>query len=167
MHRLGQSRLAAFHFRREKPGHTLQPTAIVHEVFLRLNHGRPVEWQDRAHFFAVFSRNVRQVLVDHARRRRAQKRRDTAMEWPAGGANEPALEFESLLTVHRLIDEFDALDPRAAQVVQLRVFGGLTVPEIASTLGISDFTVKKDWNFARAWLLTRLRETGSETASEK
>jgi RNA polymerase sigma factor (TIGR02999 family) len=149
-------RVAAAHFRYERPGHTLQPTAIVNEVFLKLLLGRPVQWQNRAHFFKVFSRQVRRLLVDHARRRRAQKRRNTNVGLKlAQGKRGP--QYEDLLTVDRLLQELEQLDERAAHVVEMRVFGGLKDAEIAAALDISIATAKRDWSFARAWLLSRLK----------
>jgi len=146
--------VAAAQFRHENPGHTLQPTALVHEVFLKLARGRPIPWQNRAHFFAVFARNVRQVLVDHARRHRALKRDDTQIEWNADGH---APQYESLLTVDGILTDLERLDPRAARVVELKVFGGLSEPELAEALDVSLSTVKRDWNFARAWLVRHLK----------
>lgn len=151
--------LAAIHFRRENPGHTLQPTALVHEVFMKLATGKPVHWQNRAHFFAVFSRNVRQVLVDHARRRKALKRHESQMEL-CGVRGHRAFQYESILTVNEVLTELEALDPRAARVVELKVFGGLSETEIISTLEVSLSTMKRDWSFARAWLLRRLQQEG-------
>ena len=150
-------RLAAYYFRRESSGHTLQPTALVNEVFLKLSSGEPVQWQNRAHFFAVAARQMRRILIDHARRRRALKRNDSEMQIslsPKRAGLGP--RFENLLAMDEAIEGLEDLDSRAARVVELRVFGGLKEAEIASALGISVATVKRDWNFARAWLLTRL-----------
>jgi len=152
-------RIAAIHFRREQQGHTLQPTALVNEVFLKLSLGKPVQWKDRAHFYAVFSRHIRLFLVDHARRRRASKRNDTRIPAPfssEGKRSNPHLE--EVLTIDKVLREFEALDCRAAQVAELRVFGGLNYEEIGDSLQISVSTVKKDWNIARAWLVKRLGE---------
>jgi RNA polymerase sigma factor (TIGR02999 family) len=152
-------RVAAMHFRHERPGHTLQPTAVVHEVFLKLSNGKPVQWQNRAHFFKVFSRQVRLLLVDHARRRKALKRRNTNIVLEL--IREPRRatpQYENLLTMDRLLQELEGLDKRAVQVVEMRVFGGLKDAEIAAALEISVATAKRDWSFARAWLLARLRK---------
>ena len=152
-------RLAAYHFRKERAGHTLQPTALVHEVFLKLSSGATVQWQDRTHFFAVAARQMRQILIDHARRRQADRRNDTQIPvplLPGPGNSEPRLE--DLLAVDEALQELEGLDARAARVVELRVFSGLKQTEIASALEISTATVKRDWTFARAWLLNRLRE---------
>jgi RNA polymerase sigma factor (TIGR02999 family) len=151
-------RVAAMHFRHERPGHTLQPTALVHEVFMRLSHGRPIHWQNQTHFLRVFSRKVRRLLVDHARRRKAQKRRNTNISLDlAREVRRSGPQYENLLTIDRLLQELERLDERAAQVVEHRVFGGLTDAEISEVLGISIATVKRDWSFARAWLHTRLQ----------
>jgi RNA polymerase sigma factor (TIGR02999 family) len=152
-------RMAAFHFRNERPGHTLQPTALVHEVFMKLSEGRPIQWQNRAHFYAVFSRNVRLVLVDYARRNNALKRQDSQILVPlAHRSPKSGPQFESLLTVHEILLELEKHDSRAARIVESKVFGGLKDSEIADALEISVATVKRDWSFARAWLLARLRD---------
>lgn len=151
-------RLAAYYFRHEAPGHTLQPTALVNEVFLKLSGGQPVQWQNRAHFFAVMARQMRLILVDHARRRRALKRNDTQVGLGLGaGSRVAGPRQEDLLTVDLALQELQKLDTRSAQVTELRVFGGLKETEIADALGISVATVKRDWSFARAWLLSRLQ----------
>jgi RNA polymerase sigma factor (TIGR02999 family) len=157
-------RLADRHLAQESPGHTLSPTALVHEVYLRLAGDADASWQGRAHFFGVASRAMRQVLVDHARRRRASKR---GGEWnrvtlhtdatPAGA--QVSLEFE-LLDVHDALERLASLDERTARVVELRFFGGLTLEEVAEVLGVSRRTAAEDWSLARAWLA---RELGSET----
>jgi RNA polymerase sigma factor (TIGR02999 family) len=153
-------RLAAFYFRQEAAGHTLQPTALVHEVFMRLCAGRPVEWENRAHFFAVAARQMRRILVDHARRRKALKRRDTLIpvSLTSRRAGDGDTAVENLLHMHEALERLEGLDSRAARVVELRVFGGLSESEIATALGISIPTVKRDWTFAKAWLRSRLRE---------
>jgi RNA polymerase sigma factor (TIGR02999 family) len=151
-------RLAAYYFRTESPGHTLQPTALVNEVFLKLCSGEPVQLKDRAHFFAVAAQQMRRILIDHARRRRALKRNDPQIAISLSRENaERGPQLESLLVVDEALGELQLLDARAARVVELRVFGGLKEAEIAQALEISAATVKRDWNFAKAWLLTRLR----------
>ena len=139
--------------RRERPGHTLQPTALVAEAFLRLVDETQVQWQDRAHFLGIAARVMRQILVDHARRRAAVKRghelrRVTFDENLGHGSNQ---SFE-LLALHEALDRLAALDPRGARVVELRVFGGLTIDEIARLLDVSKRTVDNDWVVARMWL---------------
>lgn len=153
-------RIAKHHMARERPGHTLQTTALVNEVYLRLVDERKVSWQDRAHFFAICARTMRRILVDFARSRLYQKR---------GGGEERVSLDESLIVVggpgHHLLALDDALthlaahDPRKSQVVELRFFGGLSVEETAGALKISPETVMRDWKMAKAWLY---RELGGE-----
>ena len=152
-------RLAAHYFRREASGHTLQPTALVNEVFVRLSAGKPIEWQNRAHFFAVAARQMRRILVDHARRRRALKRGDTqiVVSLPPERAR-PGPRFENLLIIDEALKDLEDLDARAARIVELRVFGGLNEAEIGIALGISIPTVKRDWTFGKTWLRSRFRE---------
>jgi RNA polymerase sigma-70 factor, ECF subfamily len=149
--------IAARYMQREQAGHTLQPTALVNELFLKLMGGVTVQWQDRAHFLAVASQQLRRILVDHARQRRADKRGGgiAATELVEGSAVVPPFE-ESLLDLHHALDELSALDSRAAQAIELRYFGGLTEKEAAEVLGISIATLKRDWEAGRAWLVDRL-----------
>jgi RNA polymerase sigma-70 factor, ECF subfamily len=148
-----------------RPDHTLQPTAVVNEAFLRLIDLKRIDWQDRAHFFAMSSRLMRRVLVDHARSRRYLKR--------GGGVPKTTLPSIDLRTDERPVDLIaldDALemlaanDPRRSQVVELRYFGGLTVEETASVLQVSPDTVKRDWRLARAWLRRELQGDRSRDA---
>jgi RNA polymerase sigma factor (TIGR02999 family) len=150
-------RLAHRYMAREAPGHTLQTTALIHEVYLRLVNVRELNWQDRAHFFAVCARLMRHILTDFARSRRYIKR----------GAGAPHVSLDEGLTVSRqlptdlvaLDDALKALakvDPRASQVVELRFFGGLSAEEAAEVLKISAETVTRDWRMAKAWLLREL-----------
>jgi RNA polymerase sigma factor (TIGR02999 family) len=144
-------RLAAAHLRSERPDHTLQPTALVHEAYLRLADQRSVEWANRAHFFSIAARIMRRILVDHARRRRALKRdgaalRLTLAEAPSEDRGPELLALDSALT------SLESLDPRQAKIVELRFFGGLSVEETAEAAGISTATVKREWRTARAWL---------------
>lgn len=144
-------RLAEIHLRRERAGHTLQPTAVIHETYLRLVDGN-VEWQNRAHFFAVAAQTMRHILVDYARSRLAEKR---------GGGNPRSLLVTDAVTEPRGVDLLDldealtklaGVDPDRARVVELRYFGGLTIAQTAEALRQSPATVKRDWNFARAFL---------------
>ncbi len=146
-------RLAGRYLRRERPGHTLQATALVHEAFLRLVDQRNVEWQNRAHFFGVAAQLIRRILVDHARGRMAAKR----------GANAVKLSLEDVVETPRqrpldlvaLDDALDALakmDPQQSRIVELRFFAGLSIEETAEVLCISPATVKRDWTAAKAWL---------------
>jgi RNA polymerase sigma factor (TIGR02999 family) len=144
--------LAESVFRGERTEHTLQTTALVHEAYLRLV-GRPdLEWQNRRHFFGIAAQAMRQILVDHARRRGARKRdggRPVALDEIAVAA--PALSDE-ILGVDEALARLEALSPRAARVVELRYFAGLSIEETAATLETSPATVKRDWLAARAWL---------------
>jgi RNA polymerase sigma factor (TIGR02999 family) len=139
---------------RENPGHTLQTTALVNEVYLRLVDINAVNFQDRAHFFAISARMMRRVLTDFARSRNYQKR--------GGGAVQVSLDENlvispekdaDILALDEALTQFAALYPRQSQVVELRFFGGLEVEEAAEALKISPVTVKRDWRFAKAWLL--------------
>jgi len=150
-------RLAARLMRRERSGHTLQPTAVVHEAFLRLANQRTVDWQDRAHFLGIAARVMRQILIEHARRRGAAKRganpdRVTLDEALVAG-DDPAL---GMLALDDVLTRLAEVDPRGAQVAELRIFGGLTVQEVAHALGVSARTVHADWAMARLWLAREL-----------
>lgn len=150
-------RIAANYMQRERAGHTLQPTALVNELYLKLMGGATVEWQDRAHFLAVASQQLRRILVDHARQRQAEKRGGGAQATTLVEGSAVARPFEeNLLDLHDALDELSALDSRAARVIELRYFGGLTEKEAAEVLGISIATLKRDWEAGRAWLVDRL-----------
>lgn len=146
-------RLAGGFLRREHPGHTLQPTALVHEAFVRFLGQGPVPVECRGQFMALVARTMRRVLVDHARKRNADKRGagDTLVELNESidGAAPGQLD---VLLVDDALERLAALDPRQARIVELRVFGGLEVREVADLLGLSPATVKRDWTLARAWL---------------
>ncbi len=149
--------LAGAFFHHERPGHTLQPTALVHEAFLRLAGEVDIAWQGRTHLIAVAARAMRRVLVDHARRRNRAKRRAeggrVTLAGLAGRDGEP--EFDAL-DVAEALDELKEISPREAQVVELRFFGGLGDVETAEVLGVSERTVRGDWRLARAMLRERL-----------
>jgi RNA polymerase sigma factor (TIGR02999 family) len=156
-------RLARRVLSHERPDHTLQPTALVHEAFLRVVPQQAKGWQNREHFFAVCAQVMRRVLVDYARRRRARKRGaggiqvaldDADGAQPAGGPGFDLLEVDQALT------DLAALDGRRARVVEMRYFAGMTVREISVVLGQPEWDVKKDWTVAKAWLARRLREAG-------
>lgn len=151
---------AARYLRKERPNHSLQATALINEAFLRLIDVTDVQWQNRAHFFAIAAKLMRRILVDHARRRDAEKRGgpqvcltlDEGLAW----ASEPDVD---LLAIDEALDKLAIIDEQQARVVELRFFSGLTVEETATALGISPKTVKRDWAVARAWLK---REIGGE-----
>jgi RNA polymerase sigma factor (TIGR02999 family) len=153
-------RIAAGYLRRERGGHTLQPTAIVNEAYLRLLPQRTIPWENRAHFFGIAARMMRRVLVDYARRRRAGKRNDergdpVSVSQVAGPA--PAVDAVDVLNLHDALSALAQLDARQAEIVEMRYFAGLTVEEIADCLKISPATVKREWTAARAWLRRRMR----------
>jgi RNA polymerase sigma factor (TIGR02999 family) len=150
-------RLAAQYLSREGTGHTLQPTALVHEAYLRLIDQRRVDWRNRAQFLGVAAGIMRRILVDHARGRAALKRGGGAeavslslVEAPSG---RPEVE---LIALEQALERLTALDPRKAQVVELKFFAGLSAREIAEVMGISDATVEREWAFTRAWLYTAI-----------
>jgi len=150
--------------RRERPGHTLQPTELVHDAWFKLVDQSRVMWTDRAHFLNIAGRAMRQVLVDHARRRSAQKRlgageRITFNDDAGHGAS---ASFE-VLALHDALERFALLDPRGAKVVEARVFGGMSVQEVAHVLKVSTRTVELDWTVARRWLARDLKEGARES----
>jgi RNA polymerase sigma factor (TIGR02999 family) len=156
-------RMARSYMRSERPGHTLQATALVNEAFLRLVDTRDVDWTDRAHFFAVCARVMRRILVDAARSRAATKRgghadrveHSTAInldDLPSPGSEIRA----QVCALDEVLDTLAQIDPRRAQVVELRFFGGLTVEETGQVLQVSPQTVMRDWRLARAWLAREL-----------
>ena len=152
-------RIAGGYLRRERPGHTLQPTALVHEAFLKLVDQRDVRWQNRAHFLGVAAQLMRRILVDHARARSADKR---------GGGQQHILFDEAMaaaeanqidvLVIDDALTRLAALDPDQVRIVELRCFGGLTVEETAEVLGWSTGSVKREWTVARAWLQRELQK---------
>lgn len=151
-------RLAAWHLKREGPGHTLQPTALVHEAYLRLINDRKTDWHGRAKFMALAAWQMRRVLVDHHRRKVADKRFDPArrVTLPENMAFTQDGTVDALV-LHQALERLAALDERRARVVACRFFGDLSVKETAEALGIAERTVKKDWTLARAWLARELR----------
>ena len=151
-------RLASNYLRRERAEHTLQPTALVNEAYLKLVDQRNARWQNRAHFFGIAAQLMRRILVDHARQRQAVKR---------GGADQQRLSITSaeavveqpeidLLALNEALDELAQMDPQQSRIVELKFFGGLSIEETAEVLGISHATVERDWKLARAWLRRQL-----------
>lgn len=145
--------LASSYLRNERPGHTLQPTALVHESYLRLLNQRTVDWNNRLQFLSIAARMMRRILADHAAARKAGKR----------GGDAPKLQLDEALDcfdqraidvaeVDRALRDLEALDPRQAQVVELRFFGGLTIQETAELMAVSEMTVRREWMMARRWL---------------
>jgi RNA polymerase sigma-70 factor, ECF subfamily len=152
LYRLAQRQMA-----REKPGHVLQNTALVNEFYLRLTKLRGMDWQDRTHFFAVSARLMRRILTDLARSRLYQKRGGAIQHVPLNeafvGGRKPEVD---LVALDRALEDLAAIDERKSRVVELRFFGGLSVEETAEALCISEDTVKRDWKFAKHWLLCEL-----------
>jgi RNA polymerase sigma-70 factor, ECF subfamily len=152
--------IARRHLRGERATHTLQPTALVNEAYLRFQSLRSIQWHDRAHFFAFASRIMRRVLVDHARGRQSAKRgshaKHVGLTEGLDGMVDPALSSAELIDLDRAMDRLAAENPRLSRLVELRFFGGLTFEEAAQVLECSSRTVKRDWVFARAWLLREL-----------
>lgn len=149
--------LAGHYFRRQPEDHTLQPTALVHEVFLKVVGNDGLEWRDRAHFFAICATAMRGILADHARRRRASKRgRDLQRITLSRALVEETSSPLDLLDLDEALKALAALNTRQARIVECRFFAGMTVPEIAQTLGVSTRTVDNDWAMARAWISVRL-----------
>lgn len=151
-------RQAGNYLRREGPGHTLQPTALVNEAYLKLIDQKNAKWQNRAQFFGVAAQLMRRILVDHARQHQAAKR---------GGSDQQRLSITSaeklvrqpeidLLALHEALEELKALDTQQERIVELRFFGGLSIEETAEVLGIGHATVERDWKMARAWLRRKL-----------
>lgn len=154
-------RIAAHQLRGERSGHTLQPTALVHEVYLRLMDQRQVDWRDRAHFFAIAARVMRRILVDHARRHRARKRGDGLPSVSLDQGNEPvAPDGIPVLALDHALGRLAEFDEGLARVVELRAFGGLTIEEAACVLKVSPSTAKREWRTARAWLARELGPGG-------
>ncbi|MEO8077852.1 MAG: ECF-type sigma factor [Acidobacteriota bacterium] len=151
-------RLARRHMARERPGHTLQPIALVNEVYLRLVDIRRMKWQNRAQFFAIAARLMRRVLVDAARSRHYQKRGGGAPQVSIDAALLPAAQpGADIVALDDAVCTLREMDPRKGQVVELRFFGGLSVEETAEVLRVSSDTVTRDWKLAKVWLLRQLK----------
>lgn len=148
-------RLARQHMRRERPDHTLQATALVNEAYLRMIAISRIEWQNRAHFFAIAARVMRQILVDFARSRRASPRAGPQVTLDEALVPS-AVRHPDLVALDEALKRLESVHPRKSQVVELRYFGGLKLEEAATVLGVSRDTVKRDWRFAKLWLLREL-----------
>ena len=146
-------RLARGYMRRERPGHTLQPTALVNEAFVRLIDWKNVEWQNRAHFFGVSAQIMRRILVDFARRRPHVKALHDVRQVSLDDAPEIAVDRrDDLVALDDALPALEALDPRKNRIVELRYFGGLSVEDTAEVIGVAPITVMREWKKARAWL---------------
>ena len=154
-------RLAAAKMSREMPGQTLQPTALVHEAWLRLGGDGP-RWENRAHFFGAAAEAMRRILIDRARRKLAARHGGGQQPLDADEIEiaAPTEKDDELLAVHEALDQLAAHDPRKADLVKLRYFAGLTIDEAADILGISAPTAKRDWTYARAWLFREIKAGG-------
>jgi RNA polymerase sigma factor (TIGR02999 family) len=155
LHRIAVREMAG-----ERPGHILQPTALVNEAYLRLVDAHDVQWQNRAHFFAVACRIMRRILVDAARARDRGKRGGGALQLSLADVSEQTLpQTQDLVGLDDALKALESLDPRQSQVVELRFFGGLSLEETAEVLNVSIGTVRRDWSLAQAWLYRELRAT--------
>ncbi len=147
--------LAELYIRREGPSHTLQPTALVHEAYLRLIGNQARDWQNRAQFIGVAASVMRRLLIDHARKKRAEKRHlPESLEWHAGMTGQ---EAEELLDLNSSLDRLEKANARLARMVELRYFGGLSIEETAEVMQTSPMTVKRDWTAARTWLKQQMQ----------
>lgn len=157
-------RLAARHMRRERSDHTLQATALVHDVYVKLVDQNSVDWHGRTHFLAVAAQQMRRILVDHARRRAREKRGGDRQKTPAHelDAITPGPKTD-ILALNEAMSELESFDPRAAKIVELRYFAGMTNREIARALGVSRSTVDRSWDLARRWLYVQLHKGDTDT----
>jgi RNA polymerase sigma factor (TIGR02999 family) len=155
-------RLAHYHLQSERPDHTLQSTALVNEAFLRIIGGQPFELQGRAHFIAVASRLMRQILVDYARERKASKRDGGCRIDLEDLGSLPVTEDAELIALDEALKELSRIDERQVKIVEMKFFGGLSAPEISDVLGISRATVDRDWATARIWLHRQMKRTTAQ-----
>jgi RNA polymerase sigma factor (TIGR02999 family) len=145
-------KLARSYLRAERPNHTLQPTALVNEAYLRLVDQKNVRWQNRRHFYGIAAQLMRRILVDHARKRQSEKRGGGEALIPFEEAKGVPVKARELVALDDALKDFATIDPRSAKIVELRQFGGLSIDETANVLEISPATVKRDWTLAKAWL---------------
>ncbi len=149
--------IASRHLHREREGHTLQPTALVNELYLKLVGQRSVAWNDRAHFYAVAAQVMRRILVDHARRKKSDKRGGDMIPVTIGAALDlAATETFDVVALDVALENLEKIFPQQARVVELRFYAGLTIDETASVLGVSPATISREWTMARAWLRREL-----------
>lgn len=153
--------LAGNYLRRERSDHTLQPTALVHEAYLKLIDQKQVKWQNRAHFFGIAANIMRRILVDYARQHKAEKRGGDAEKMPLEEEIVIVASGKSaeLLALDEALETLAEIDPQKSKIVELRYFGGLSVEETAEVLGVSEITVKRHWRMAKAWLYGQLSNT--------
>lgn len=158
-------RLAAYYMRRERPGHTLQTSALVNEAYMRLVDYSQMRWQSRAHFFAVAAQAMRRILVEHARKRHFAKRGGGAVKVSFDEAAIVSQEQASdLVALDDALTSLEAMDPRKARIVELRYIGGLNIEETAEVLAISPATVQREWRAAKAWLYRAIKEGARDEA---
>lgn len=157
-------RLADHYMKGERPGHTLQTTALVNEVYLRLIDWKNVRWQNRAHFFGVSAQLMRHILVKFARDRLAAKRGGNAFQVSLSDAAKIFTQNLDLVALDDALKDLSALDPRQSQVIEMRFFGGLSIEETAEALKVSPATVRRDWSLARAWLRRELKKGGGHNS---
>ena len=149
--------IASRHLHREREGHTLQPTALVNELYLKLVGQRSVAWNDRAHFFAVAAQVMRRILVDHARRKKSDKRGGDMIPVTIGAALDlAAAEDFDVVALDVALENLEKIFPQQARIVELRFYAGLTIDETAAVLGVSPATISREWTMARAWLRREL-----------
>jgi RNA polymerase sigma factor (TIGR02999 family) len=155
-------RMAARYLRRERPDHTLQPTALINEVYLRLVDHNSVTWEDRAHFFGIAANVMRRILVDHARGHQAAKRGGSAIKLPLDEDLQGSLKHEEmdLVALDTALTQLAKIDSQQSKLVELRYFAGLTIEETAEVMGISPATVKRKWTLSRAWLRREIGRVG-------
>ena len=162
-------RLAGNYLRRERSDHTLQPTALVHEAYIKLIDQTQVKWQNRAHFFGIAANIMRRILVDYARQHKAEKRGGAAEKMPLEEEILIVSEGKSaeLLALDEALENLAKFDPQKSKIVELRYFGGLSVEETAEVLGVSEITVKRHWRMAKAWLYGQLAQENSKQENSK
>lgn len=154
---------AARYLRRERPDHTLQPTALVHEAYLQLIDQSSVSWESRTHFFGVAAHLMRRILVDHARAHRAEKRGSGQEQLALDDAiGVPQNKDVNILALNDALDELERMDEQQSRIVELRYFGGLSIEETATVTGVSPATVKREWAMAKAWLQHQLKKTDGD-----
>lgn len=155
-------RLARGYLQRERSDHTLQPTAVVHEAYLRLVHDKEMEWENRTHFFAIAARVMRQILVDYSRAHRTGKRGGGVPRLSLEAAEfVPQESADDLLALDEVLRDFARTYPRQSEVVEFKFFGGMETKEIADALNVSEKTVLRDWSFAKIWLFRELNRTAN------
>ena len=158
-------RLAHRRMSRERPGHTLQTSALVNEAYLRIAKQNNIRWQNRVHFFAIAARMMRRILVDYARGKKYAKRGGSAVQVSLAAAEQtPGESAAEIIALHEALIRLEELDVRQAQVVELRFFGGLTIKETAEAMNISVDTVKREWSTAKAWLYREISDTLNESS---